>query len=283
MGIPDLAPEAVLALPEPRQETPAPAADTPSTASEEPLAPDPETTVITRTRERAIGLGTELIHALSADLRQGKLSELEAVWEQFRYHVSVVTVANVALERSVAVAVPSPYHDPAVAEYFISSRFLTECARFLLADPNGYERLHLVSGVQPGANRYTLEYMDKVAMAEQSETGARADQQSFTRALIHLTEWGQALHGLFHSHPGQGAGCTHPSPTDVTTHKRLEQGDYPLIGAIFVPGYVRFFSTDRPFTVTVSGRGVTPVPGETHVYHIQTSPRRVSYETIAGR
>jgi hypothetical protein len=282
MGITDLAPEGVLALPESSYDMPEPATDQTSAASEEPHAPDPETAVITRTRDSAIAFGKELIHALSADLRQGELSQLETVWEQFRYQVSVVNVANVALQRSAAVFVPSPQHDPAVARYFISSRFLTECHNFLIADPNGWERLHLVTGLQLDGNRYTLEQMQKVAMSAQSAGGATADQRALTQALIALTESGHALHGLFHSHPRQGPGATHPSDIDLPTHKRLEDGGYPVIGAIFVPGFVRFFSAERPFTLTIYGTGVTPVPGEKHVYHIQTSPRRVSYETIAG-
>src|SRR5262249_36675304 len=138
------------------------------------------------------------------------------------------------------------------------------------------------SGLALEGNRYTLEQMQKVAMSAQSVGGARADQRALTRALIQLTESGHALHGLFHSHPGHGPGATHPSHIDLPTHKRLEDGGYPVIGAIFVPGYVRFFSAERPFTITIYGNGVTPVPGETHVYQIQTSPRRISYETIAG-
>jgi hypothetical protein len=119
-------------------------------------------------------------------------------------------------------------------------------------------------------------------MSAQSAFGAKAEQQAFTRACIELSQWGHALHGLFHSHPGTGPHATRPSPDkDLPTHQRLETGDYPLIGAIFVPGYVRFFSTNRPFTVTIYGTGVTPVPGENNVFKIQTPEARcVSYETF---
>jgi proteasome lid subunit RPN8/RPN11 len=238
----------------------------PAQGHESPQPPPDPQALIAKTQEQAIQAVDEIVSGLSADVRQADASFLVWYWEQLLYHFNVAQTAALADELAGGGRVsPAADDAPVVPQYFISSRFLTECARFLLSDPSGYEHLHLVSGVQPGANRYTLEYMDKVAMAEQSETGARADQPSFTRALIHLMEWGQALHGLFHSHPGQGPGCTRPSPTDVATHQRLEQGDYPLIGAIFVPGYVRFFSTTRPFTVTIHGRGVTPVPGETHV------------------
>jgi proteasome lid subunit RPN8/RPN11 len=168
---------------------------------------------------------------------------------------------------------------------------LKECCTYLTADPNGFERLHLVTGIAFDRNRYTLGEMQNVAMSVQSHVGAKADQQAFTKALIELSTCGHALLGLFHSHPGSHPAATHPSEIDVTTHKRLEAGDMPLIGAIFVkghpgnPGYVRFFNaTNRPFTITIYGTGITPVPGEEHVYQIQSPSlsRRVSYETIAG-
>jgi hypothetical protein len=259
----------------------------PELASPQPGTPDDQTAVITRTRDNALAFGKELIHALSADLRQGELSELDAIWELLPYHISVVNVAKIALAKAAAtVPVPPPAQDPAVSQYFISSRFMTNCYTYLTADPRGFERLHIVSGLALDGNRYTLEQMEKVPMSAQSPTGARADQQSLTRALIALSESGHALHGLFHSHPGLGPRATLPSlDKDIPTHQRLEEGGYPLIGAIFVKdGYVRFFSTNRPFTVTIYGLGVTPVPGEKNVFQIHSPsiPRDVSYETIAG-
>src|SRR5207247_2277513 len=138
-------------------------------------------------------------------------------------------------QRAAVVPISSVERDPAVAEYPISSRFLTECASFLLADPRGFERLHLVKGLALEGNRFTLSEMDKVPMSAQSHVGAKADQQAFTRAMIELSTWGESLHGLFHSHPGTGPRATLPSlDKDIPTHQRLEDGGCPLIGAIFV-------------------------------------------------
>jgi hypothetical protein len=83
---------------------------------------------------------------------------------------------------------------------------------------------------------------------------------------------------------------THPSDIDIPTHQRLEDGGYPLIGAIFAKGhpscvsYVRFFSANRPFSISIYGAGVTPLPGETNVFKVETTTlqRRVSYETTPG-
>jgi len=250
-----------------------------------PDIPTDPAAIITRTHDSAIAYGKELLHALSADLRQGELSQLAEIWDMLPYHVGVVATANFALTHVTAHTPPSlQQREPSVPEYIISSRFLTECYTYLTGDSRGFERLHLVTGVALNENRYTLDHMDKVAMSHQSAIGAQADQQAFTRTLIELSEWGHALHGLFHSHPGTGPRATLPSlDKDLPTHQRLETGDYPLIGAIFVKsGHVRFFSTNRPFTVTIYGNGFTAVPGEKNVYKIQiaTAPR-VSYETFA--
>jgi hypothetical protein len=97
-----------------------------------------------------------------------------------------------------------------------------------------------------------------------------------------MDNFGSYLHAVFHSHPGSGPGATRPSDIDLATHQRFENGGYPLIGAIFVPGYVRFFAANHPFSITIKGKGVEKVSGETHVYTIQhPETRGVSDETSA--
>jgi hypothetical protein len=261
--------------------------------SDEAAEPPPDTrSIIARTREQAIQAVDEIACGLSADVRQADPRFLEWYWQQLGYHFNVAQTAAVAARQA---RTPSPHHspanDPAVPEYLISSRFLKECFAYLTADSQGFERLHLVTGIALDGRRCVLSEMQKVAMSAQSERGAKADTQAFTKALIELSTCGHALHGLFHSHPGASPSSTHPSPIDVTTHTRLEAGDIPLIGAIFVKGYggnhgyVRFFTAaNRPFTVTMYGTGVTALKGDTHVYNIEIhpTPRRVSYETISG-
>jgi hypothetical protein len=253
----------------------------------EPQQPPPETPdpalLYARTRQRAIGYGDELMRALSESLREGDPADLAVIWDLIPFYVDVVATADAAARHTqTATPAVSEAADPAVARYFISSRFLAECQAYLLADPHHFERLHIVTGLALEGHRYTLEQMQKVTMSAQSVVGAKADQQSLTHALIQLMESGHALHSLFHSHPGHGPGATHPSNIDLSTHKRLEEGGYPVIGAIFVPRFVRFFSAERPFTISIYGTGVTPVPGEKNVFQIHTSPRCVSYETITA-
>jgi hypothetical protein len=255
-----------------------------------PDTPSDPTLLYARTRTRAIGLGDELLRVLSGSLREGDEADLAVIFDLLPFYVDVVATADAAA-RLITTTAPAVRKEgeASIPQYFISTRFLTECYTFLTADTEGRERLHLVTGVQIDSNRYTLDQMQRVAMSEQSATGARAEQHAFTRALIDLTESGHALHAIFHSHPEYGPQATYPSAIDLRTHQLHEQGDYPLIGAIFAKGdqastgYVRFFNaTNSPFTVTIYGKGVTAVPGEKHVYQIETKPRRVSYETIAG-
>jgi hypothetical protein len=97
-----------------------------------------------------------------------------------------------------------------------------------------------------------------------------------------MDEWGNALYGLFHSHPGQGAPATRPSSIDLATHERYERR-YPLIGCIFVrDGTLRFFSATTTFSITICGKGVATINEDEHVFKIQNprAPRFISYETI---
>jgi proteasome lid subunit RPN8/RPN11 len=141
-----------------------------------------------------------------------------------------------------------------------------------------------VTGIKLSPRRRTLDHMSKVALAEQSDVGAVADQISLKQALMEMDSFGHAMHGLFHSHPREGPLATRPSSTDLSTHERYERGGVPLVGCIFVrDGHLRFFRHSRePFTITICGTGVVPVAEDEHVYKLQTTPARcVSYETLA--
>ena len=247
------------------------------------IPPDPLTR-FQQTKERSIHEGEEILSAMALDLREGGRNHLEALWSMLPYYADVIFTADYAI-RECHSPRPEPCteQEPTVDEYLLSSWFLARCHAFLMSHEQGDELLHLATGIKDSPKRRTIDNLLKVAIASSSATHALADQRDLQQTLIALSEWGHTLHGLFHRHPGIGVSATRPSSIDLTTHKRYEDGGYPLIGGIFVrSGHVRFFSANRPFTVTIYGTGVTPVPGETHVYKIQTSPRDVSYETIAG-
>ena len=94
------------------------------------------------------------------------------------------------------------------------------------------EGLSFASGPQLGPI-LTLDQLVGFGLKRQSLTGAEADRNSALRALIQLDRFGHKLHGVFHSHPGEGPICTLPSGIDHETQARLERGGYAVIGGIF--------------------------------------------------
>jgi proteasome lid subunit RPN8/RPN11 len=246
-------------------------------AAEGALLPD-QRALFQGKRQQAVDAGSDVLRAIASELARGSRRELAPSWKQLDALFDVVQLADECLGL-LAKAEPEPIagtSEPAVPEYPVSSWFLAECASYLLGNPQGHERLHLVTGIKIREGQRTLDRMVQVGLAGQSAISARADQHELQRALIECSEhWGHSLHGLFHSHPGKGALMTRPSSTDLATHERYERA-YPLVGAIFErSGYVRFFG-HRPFIITLYGKGVEQV--DTHLFKIQTL-RPVSDET----
>ncbi len=108
-------------------------------------------------------------------------------------------------------------------------------------------------------------------MSERSWTGVVGDPESVHQALSkidrHLPD--HALVLTCHLHPGHGRGAVLPSITDRKTHRDMEKGGYPVIGAIFSQdGYVHFYSVDREFELSITGGGVEKVGERT--FHINT-------------
>jgi hypothetical protein len=138
--------------------------------------------------------------------------------------------------------------------YIVSSLFLAESFRYLVKDPA--EDMHFVTGCELGPVR-VLERLVDFDKAERTAVRVSGNPASTHQALIGLEAKGHRLTAWMHSHPGTGAGATCPSSTDLDHQRRLEQGRYPAIGAIFSrDGWVRFFSAGTPFRVDVFGAGV---------------------------
>jgi hypothetical protein len=98
---------------------------------------------------------------------------------------------------------------------------------------------------------------------------AKGDQVSVNRALIYLYNHGHLLLNTWHIHPGRGSGANHPSGIDMDLHKRLESGSYPVVGAIFCrEGYVRFFSYEREFKVSIYGSGVEVIDADESLFKL---------------
>jgi len=222
---------------------------------------------LTATKTRALKSGATATDAISEALRRGNRAAAEQQIARLQHIFDVIETVDDASRALLAVYPQTVESSNSSPTYIVSSWFLASCAETLLADPKGHERLHFVTGVRVGATR-TLDRMVPVPIESNSAIHAAADQTGAQQALIELDTWGHTVHGLFHSHPGQGRDATRPSSTDLSTHERYERGGYPLIGAICVrDGYVRFFSHQADFSITVFGEGVKQI--DARVFHIQ--------------
>lgn len=146
----------------------------------------------------------------------------------------------------------------AIPVYCVSSMFLHECYQYLIRSKPGAggepEWMLAVTGLRIG-HFLTLEHRLEFKLSNQSLAQASADMKEFTKLMIDLSEFGQALHAIFHSH--RLAGPPSPSGIDMHLQETLEQASYPAIQAVFSEdGYIRFFARNRPFEVLVYGKGV---------------------------
>jgi hypothetical protein len=228
----------------------------------------PSTTQFQRYRQKVVDKGEKALVQIQEDLQRGERSRLEARLEQLYSAFDLVMLTDEAI-KLLSDNKAKAQTETAVPSYLISSWFLADCLNFLTSNPHGHERLHLVTGIKLSPKERTLDRLVQVALSGQSAVHASADQHDLNTTLIELDEhWGHSLHGLFHSHPGKGAFATQPSSKDFATHRRYETGGYPLIGAIFVKdGFVRFFSEDKPFSITIYGKGVSQ--HDEHVFKIK--------------
>jgi proteasome lid subunit RPN8/RPN11 len=222
------------------------------------------------TKKRALSSGSAATDAIAEALRCGNRAVADQQVARLGHVFDVIETVDDATRALLAVYPQAMQASGPASTYVVSSWFLASCAETLLADPQGHERLHFVTGVRVGTHR-TLDRMVPVPIESQSSIHAAADQTGAQQALLELDAWGHTVHGLFHSHPGQGREATRPSSTDLATHERYERGGYPLIGAIVVrDGFVRFFSHHSDFTITIFGEGVTQI--DTRLFQFKDVP-----------
>ncbi len=106
-----------------------------------------------------------------------------------------------------------------------------------------------------------------------STSGVKADPNRLGHALIAMAET-ETYFGLWvHSHPGMGAGATHPSGIDINQHADwLKDYSPDLVSAIMVKDkYIRFWGTaveSGKIAVRVEGEGVECVSGLENIYRL---------------
>jgi hypothetical protein len=226
------------------------------------------------TKNLAIRHRERILIDITNDLRRRDRHQFEAFWQALTYHIDVLTTIEYAMAVPGQKTASAEAQTPDIPTFIVGSWFLARCAQFLLSNPQGYERLHLVTGSKLGPKQRTLDHMVEVALDDSSAIHATANQHDLLQKQIEMDErWGHFMHGLFHSHPGSGKEATRPSGTDWKTHERFERGGYPMVGAIFErSGFVRFFS-GVPFAITVFGKGVEQ--HDAHVFKIQPLTRHL--------
>ena len=170
---------------------------------------------------------------------------------------------------------------PFLCELGKTKLFLTELAkqqvredkdsiRFLVSTEVLYKAYHKLCSIPTESilyavgsgigNGFTIERLIDLEL-DKSEYGYASANSTFSsKVLIEAEEYGTLLTCYFHAHPGKGINSNTPSSIDFNNQARLEKGKYRTIGGIFSRvGYVRFFSDQLRFVVSVIGKGVEHV------------------------
>jgi hypothetical protein len=148
---------------------------------------------------------------------------------------------------------------PIPLRFQASTLFIRDSHALLTGDPQGHERLHLVSGTVSEDGVRVLSRIVQVDTDQASAAYVRADARSTHNKIVELVERdGHQLMGMWHSHIMHGAHSTRPSGVDLANQQRfVDIGWDEVIGGIFsLDGYVRLFSTAHDFSITLYGNGV---------------------------
>ena len=156
---------------------------------------------------------------------------------------------------------------PEVPTYMLSSLFIQDAVHSLTQDAE--EDLRYATGFAVERNAYAITRLLEFELSRKTVVAAEGAQESVNRLMIFLHNHDHKLYMTWHSHPGSGPSSTAPSSTDLDFHRRLELGNYPVIGAIVSrQGYVRFFSYQRTFKVSIYGKGMEAVNEQQHLYKL---------------
>lgn len=172
-------------------------------------------------------------------------------------YVRRVTEAIVSLNRVVSRPTKPEFFKQNA--YCVSSLFLEEARDDVTSDSDGHERLVYVTGPITDDGTRVLSCLKHVKMSEQNAVYVKADVNASMQTLEQLTTVdGHELHAMWHNHNLVGKDGTRPSQTDLNHQHRMVKFGMPhVLGGIFgSDGYVRIFTTDEPFTLTVYGNGV---------------------------
>jgi hypothetical protein len=198
-----------------------------------------------------------------------KVSTLEGDWERGILD-EIAFILNVckgreALRRTLLSLEHDAREEKSVTHrYQVSSLFLLDCWKYLVSDLSRNEKLHLITGTVTDDGTRILSRMETVKFERQSAAYVKADDIDTHLKIVSLTEkHGHLLLAMFHSHMSHGANSTNPSAIDIANQERFMKLGCGAIGGIFsLDGHIRFFSTDKPFSIDVYGHGVKKLHDE---------------------
>lgn len=114
------------------------------------------------------------------------------------------------------------------------------------------EGLHLLVGVEHDGVLIPTRIIE-CDYTRRTAVRATATREGVHKAMADTAEAGHRVFAIIHSHPGSGPEANHPSSIDLRTHE-LWEGISSVIGGIWSrDGYLRWFTSAKPFEVQVVG------------------------------
>lgn len=163
--------------------------------------------------------------------------------------------------------IPALLPRPTISEMVLSSTMLFQLRQSLFPA----ERM-IVGAARKTAGSIRIEALFDVT-GEASPIGVKADADRLGQALIAMAETGTYFGLWVHSHPGTGAGATHPSGIDLNQHADwLKHYSADLVSAIMVKDrHVRFWGKaveDGTITLRIEGARIQRISEAENVYRL---------------
>ncbi len=143
--------------------------------------------------------------------------------------------------------------------YTISSRLVHNIWDYTTSAPKAGERLMFATGIETASGDVVISETMNVRMSSQSAAYVAAHPGHTAAKINQLDTSGHKLWLMAHSHIMTGKASTRPSQTDINHQNRMvDFGLTDMLGMICnLDGWVRLFTTNRPFDLQVYGNGVT--------------------------
>lgn len=126
-----------------------------------------------------------------------------------------------------------------------------------------------LSGVEVSPGVISLDQAIPLKAAHASSVAFQPENASVYESLKRFERFGYRLRAYIHSQPGLGPESTRPSGKDLETQRNLEKA-YRCIGLIMnQEGYLRAFSADMAFDLSIYGDNVEVIDAAERVYKLR--------------